>query len=98
MVTLPKQEVASVEDVDTWVVRIHHVRWYLAAAMGALVLLMTWRWFDREEVASAIGCLFYFATLTKACSKEIRGRPESVGNAVRLLSHGFRTTTDWKST
>jgi len=28
---------------------IYAMRWYLAAVMGFLVLLMTWRWFDSEE-------------------------------------------------
>jgi uncharacterized membrane protein YraQ (UPF0718 family) len=111
-----KSDIASIRDVETWVTRIHHNRWYLAAAMGVLVLIMTCTWFERDEVrewlsntwtfsklllpllfggvvivgflgallpdkqvaalvgdnsllsnaiASVIGCLFYFATLTE---------------------------------
>jgi len=48
-VRLAKSQVAAIEDVDTWVVRIHHYRWYLAAAMGVLVVLMTVGWLDRAE-------------------------------------------------
>jgi uncharacterized membrane protein YraQ (UPF0718 family) len=106
----------SIEDVDTWVVRIHHIRWYLAGAMGILVALMSVTWLTKREflewmdntwtfskllvpllfggvfvvgflgalipekqvaalvgsnsvsanlIASVIGCLFYFATLTE---------------------------------
>ena len=116
VVRIAKSNIASIQDVDTWVTRIHHNRWYLAAAMGVAVLLMTLAWFDREEInewmsntwifakllvpllfggvlivgflgallpdkqiaalvgdnslksnviASVIGCLFYFATLTE---------------------------------
>jgi uncharacterized membrane protein YraQ (UPF0718 family) len=116
VVRLPKTEIASIVDVDTWVVRIHHVRWYLAGAMGALVVIMSLAWLDKAEfmlwmghtwtfskllipllfggvfivgflgallseeqvaalvgdnslmsnlIASTIGCLFYFATLTE---------------------------------
>jgi uncharacterized membrane protein YraQ (UPF0718 family) len=116
VIWLEKADVAQIPDVDTWVVRIHHARWYLAGAMGLLVVLMTWRWLDRQEfvewmdntwsfskllipllfggvfivgflgallpekhvaawvgdnglvanlIASVVGCLFYFATLTE---------------------------------
>ncbi len=50
VITLQRSTIADVEDVDNWVVRIHHIRWYLAAAMGVAVLLMTWRWFVRDEI------------------------------------------------
>jgi len=116
VVRLAKSKIASIEDVDTWVVRIHHARWALAGAMGLLVALMSVMWLTRAEflewmgntwtfskllvpllfggvfvvgflgalvpekqvaalvgdnsvssnvIASVIGCLFYFATLTE---------------------------------
>jgi uncharacterized membrane protein YraQ (UPF0718 family) len=116
VVRLAKAEITSIEDVDTWVTKIHHVRWYLAGAMGALVVLMSISWLDRPDfmewmgntwtfskllipllfggvfvvgflgalvpekqvaalvgdnsvisnlIASVVGCLFYFATLTE---------------------------------
>ncbi len=49
VVRLAKDRVASIEDVDSWVVRIHHNRWYLAGAMGVLVVLMSAVWLSREE-------------------------------------------------
>ncbi len=115
-ITLPKTEIARVEEASNWVTRIYHVKWYLAGAMGLAVLLMVWRWFELSEVrewmhntwdfakllvpllfggvfivgflgallpdqqvaalvgdnsiqsnvvASVVGCLFYFATLTE---------------------------------
>jgi len=116
VVRLAKSQIDSIVDVDTWVTRIHHVRWYLAGAMGLLVVLMSLVWLDRAEflqwmgntwefskllvpllfggvfavgflgallpekqvaalvgdnslmsnlIASVVGCLFYFATLTE---------------------------------
>ena len=116
VVRFSKSRVAKIEDVDTWVTRIHHYRWYLAGVMGAFVVAMSLRWLDRAEfgewmgntweftkllvplllggvfvvgflgalipekqvaalvgdnsirsnlIASVIGCLFYFATLTE---------------------------------
>ncbi|MCX6901463.1 MAG: permease [Verrucomicrobia bacterium] len=49
-VTLAKSAIASVQEADTWVIAMYHARWYLAGAMGLAVLLMVWRWFDRDEV------------------------------------------------
>lgn len=60
---MPKARIAAIPDVDTWVVRVHHVRWYLAAAMGGLVLLMTWRWYNSEEVRDWMGNTWTFAKL-----------------------------------
>jgi len=48
-VTLAKTDIAGIEEVQSWVITIYHVRWYLAGLMGALVALMTWRWSSREE-------------------------------------------------
>lgn len=115
-ITLLKSDIATVADAQTWVLAVHHVRWYLAGLMGLLVLGMMAIWFDRDEVrewmhntwdfakllvpllyggvflvgfigalipqdqiaawvgdnslrsnfiASFVGCLFYFATLTE---------------------------------
>jgi uncharacterized membrane protein YraQ (UPF0718 family) len=50
-VEVPKSQIARIEEVDSWVVRVHQVRWYLAGAMGVAVALMAWRWFGRDEVS-----------------------------------------------
>lgn len=116
VVRLAKAEITAIEDVDTWVTRIHHVRWYLAGVMGLLVVLMSVTWLNKPDflewmgntwtfskllipllfggvfvvgflgalipeeqvaalvgdnsvtsnlIASVVGCLFYFATLTE---------------------------------
>ena len=47
---LPKEQIASVEPVPSFTQAVYGVKWYLAGAMGVLVLLMVWRWFSRDEV------------------------------------------------
>ncbi len=50
-VTLPKEEVLGMEEPRTWVLAVYHTRWYLAGLMGLLVVLMSWKWLEREEIS-----------------------------------------------
>ena len=140
LVRVAKADIASIEDVDTWVTRVHHSRWYLAGVMGIAVVMMTCIWFDRSEiqdwlsntwtfskllvpllfggvlavgflgallpdkqvaawvgdnsfqsnlVASVIGCLFYFATLTEIPILEaLMNNGMASGPALALLLAG----------
>ena len=45
-----RQDIRSIEPKPGFVMTVHGVKWYLAAAMGLAVGLMVWRWFTREEV------------------------------------------------
>ena len=63
VVSLPKSDIASIVDVDTWVVRIHHIRWYLAGAMGILVLIMIGLWLDKAEFMQWMGNTWSFSKL-----------------------------------
>ena len=47
---LDKSDIAEVRNKPGFVMTVHGVKWWLAGAMGVLVLLMTWRWFSREEI------------------------------------------------
>lgn len=58
-----KSDIDSIRDVDTWVVRIHHIRWYLAGAMGVIVLLMSYFWLDREDVSEWMKNTWFYAKL-----------------------------------
>jgi len=58
-----KTDIASIKDVDTWVVRIHHIRWYLAGMMGVLILLMSHFWLDREDVNEWMKNTWFYAKL-----------------------------------
>jgi uncharacterized membrane protein YraQ (UPF0718 family) len=47
---LPKPQIAQIEEVRSWVMDVYHLRWYLAGLMGLAVALMSWRWFERQEL------------------------------------------------
>ena len=63
VVRLAKTEIATIADVDTWVVRIHHVRWYLAGAMGVAVVLMSLSWLNKQDFAEWMGNTWEFSKL-----------------------------------
>lgn len=63
VVRLAKTEVASIEDVDTWVTRIHHYRWYLAGVMGVLVAAMSLAWLNRQDFSEWMGNTWEFSKL-----------------------------------
>ncbi|MBI4328096.1 MAG: permease [Chloroflexi bacterium] len=62
-VALAKRELAGVEEAKTWVIAVHHAKWYLAGAMGLAVLVMTRRWMDREEIGEWMHNTWDFAKL-----------------------------------
>jgi len=47
--TIPKSEIADIVESKTWVMEVHHIRWYLAGLMLLAVAVMTWRWVDGAE-------------------------------------------------
>jgi hypothetical protein len=63
VVRLAKAQITSITDVDTWVTRIHHVRWYLAGAMGVLVVLMSVTWLSRHDFSEWMGNTWEFSKL-----------------------------------
>ena len=62
-VTLAKASIGGIDEAKTWVIAIHHIKWYLAGAMGLAVLLMVWRWFERDEVKEWMHNTWDFAKL-----------------------------------
>lgn len=50
VVRVPKGAVVQVAPKPGFVQSVHDIKWYLAGAMGVLILLMVRRWFSREEV------------------------------------------------
>lgn len=49
-ITFAKTEIISMKEQQTWVITLYHIRWYLAGFMGLVVILMTWRWSERDEI------------------------------------------------
>jgi uncharacterized membrane protein YraQ (UPF0718 family) len=49
-ITLQKTKIADMQEQKTWVIKIHQIRWYLAGLCGLAVLIMAWRWFERDEL------------------------------------------------
>jgi uncharacterized membrane protein YraQ (UPF0718 family) len=62
-ITLAKTDIAHIDEAQSWVMTLYHAKWYLAGAMGLAVLLMVWRWFDRDEVAEWMHNTWDFAKL-----------------------------------
>ncbi len=60
---IPKNRVAEVAPVPSFTQSVHEVKWYLAGAMGLLVLLMVWRWFTRDEVRAWMHATWDFGLL-----------------------------------
>lgn len=63
VVRLAKSEVVRIEDVETWVTRVYHYRWYLAGAMGVLVAAMSLAWLSRPEFGEWMSNTWDFAKL-----------------------------------
>ena len=49
-IMLSKTEIAGMQERRTWVLTVYHVRWYLAGLCGLAVVIMAWRWFERDEI------------------------------------------------
>ncbi len=49
-IMLPKTEIAEMQERQTWVLTVYHIRWYLAALCALAVVIMAWRWFERDEI------------------------------------------------
>ena len=62
-IELQKTEIADMQEQKTWVIRIHHIRWYLAGLCGLAVLIMAWRWHSRDELREWMHNTWEFAKL-----------------------------------
>jgi uncharacterized membrane protein YraQ (UPF0718 family) len=49
-IMLNKNEIADMQERKTWVLTVYHIRWYLAGLCGLAVVIMAWRWFERDEI------------------------------------------------
>ncbi|MHC4617528.1 MAG: permease [Planctomycetota bacterium] len=62
-ITLPKAEIAGMQERRSWVLAVYHVRWYLSGLMGLAVVVMAWRWFGRDEIREWMGNTWQFTKM-----------------------------------
>ena len=62
-IMLGKSDIADMQEQKTWIIRLHHIRWYLAGLCGLLVAIMSWRWFGRDELKEWMHNTWEFAKL-----------------------------------
>jgi len=49
-IELQKTEIDNIQEQETWIIALHHIRWYLAGLCGLAVLIMAWQWFEKDEL------------------------------------------------
>jgi len=62
-ITLSKPDIARTVDRESWVMTVYHIRWYLAGLCALAVLLMAWRWFDKDEIHTWLHNTWDFAKM-----------------------------------
>ena len=62
-IMLNKSEITDMQEQKTWIIRLHHIRWYLAGLCGLAVVVMAWRWFERDELKEWMHNTWEFAKL-----------------------------------
>lgn len=60
---LNKAQIREIEEIESWVMDVFHVRWYLAGACGLAVLLMARFWFDPPEIREWLSNTWGFAKI-----------------------------------
>src|SRR4030042_5867828 len=50
-IEITNPDIADMQEQKTGIIALHHVRWYFAGLCGLAVLIMAWRWFERDELA-----------------------------------------------
>jgi uncharacterized membrane protein YraQ (UPF0718 family) len=62
-ISIPKTNIEKMTARQNWVMSIYNIRWYLAGLMLIAVLLMTWRWFEKEEISEWMANTWQFTKL-----------------------------------
>jgi uncharacterized membrane protein YraQ (UPF0718 family) len=62
-IMLNKSEIADMQEQKTWIIRLHHIRWYLAGLCSLAVAVMAWRWFEHDELKEWMHNTWEFAKL-----------------------------------
>ncbi|MCX7805555.1 MAG: permease, partial [Planctomycetota bacterium] len=56
-------DIEKIAGVPSLTMTIHSVKWYLAGAMLLAVLVMVWKWFDRDEIKEWMSATWDFAKM-----------------------------------
>jgi len=62
-IVLKKSRIERLERPETWVLKVYRVKNYIAGLFLALILLMLWRWFTREETGEWLHNTWEFTKL-----------------------------------
>jgi len=62
-ITMDKKQIAEMQEQKSWVIAVHHIRWYLAGLCGLAVVVMTLKWYKRDEIADWMHNTWDFAKL-----------------------------------
>ncbi len=58
-----RQQIAAIEPIPSFAMTVHAIKWYLAGAMGLLVLWMALKWFTRDELKQWMQSTWDFALM-----------------------------------
>jgi hypothetical protein len=61
--TVQKADIAEIIEAKSWVMEVHHIRWWLAGACAVLAALMVRRWVERDEFGQWMHNTWDFAKL-----------------------------------
>jgi uncharacterized membrane protein YraQ (UPF0718 family) len=62
-ISITKTEIEQLQERESWVLTVYHIRWRLAGLMALGVAIMLWRWFERDEIAQWLSNTWDFAKL-----------------------------------
>jgi len=60
---LSRADIVEIKPVPSFTMTIHRFKWHFACLMGIAVLLMTWKWFSRDEVREWMRATWDFAKM-----------------------------------
>ncbi|MDD5678498.1 MAG: permease [Kiritimatiellae bacterium] len=58
-----KVDIVETKPVPSFTMTVHEFKWHLAGLMGIVVLLMSWKWFSRDEIKDWMQSTWEFAKM-----------------------------------
>jgi hypothetical protein len=60
---IDKADIAGTKPMPSFTMTVHQFKWHLAGLMGIIVLLLTWKWFSRDEIEEWMRSTWGFAKM-----------------------------------